>query len=83
VDPGGPEALTRTRLRRVLRAALWGLGAQEEGAGAAWPLEGPGAEVAWEEVQVGDSSLKAACFAAVGVEVVAEVAAEGGWDAKP
>jgi hypothetical protein len=39
--------------------------------------------VAWEEVQVGDSSLKAACFAAVGVEVVAEVAAEGGWDAKP
>jgi len=46
-------------------------------------LEGPGAEVAWEEVQVGDSSLKAACFAAEEVAAEAEVAAEGGWDAKP
>jgi hypothetical protein len=69
----------------VLRADPRDLAAQEEGAAAAWPLEGPGAEGAWEEAQAGDSSLKAACFAAEEevAEVVAEVEAEDGWDARP
>jgi hypothetical protein len=47
-------------------------------------LEGPAVEGAWEEAQAGDSSLKAACFAAEEVAVVvAEVEAEDGWDARP
>ena len=86
MDREAPEALTRIRLRRVPRADPRDLAAQEEGAAAAWPSEGPGAEEAWEEAQAGDSSLKAACFAEVAEEVavvVAEVEAEGVWDARP
>jgi len=43
-------------------------------------------EGAWGEAQAVDGSPKAACFAAEAEEVaavVAEVEAEGGWDARP
>lgn len=86
MDREAPEALTRIRLRRVPRADPRDLAAQEEGAGGAWPSEGPVAEGAWGEAQAVDGSPKAACFAAEAEEVaavVAEVEAEGGWDARP